>query len=231
MKKIFNILSLIFTVIILLTASAASGFIYSSLKELPNIVFEPMENKLKSVIFDHDQNEVEVFGETRNEYVKYEDIPSILINALISIEDINFFSHNGIDYGRTFKAFVHNFTSSNKQGGSTITQQLVKNTLLNDEQTYKRKIKEAYLAYKIEQQLSKEEILTLYFNSIYFEQSIPGVKYASMRYFNKDISLITLPEAALLAGVVKSASYYNPFKYPERIEKKKKFGPRSDEKI
>ena len=221
MRKTINIISLIFTLLFLISASSASVFIYSSLKELPKIEFTPMENKVRSVILDENKQVVEVFGESKNEYVKYEEIPPVLINALISIEDINFFSHKGVDLKRTFKAFVHNLFSSSKHGGSTITQQLIKNTLLSDEQTYQRKIKEAYLALKIEKQLSKEEILTLYFNSIYFEQSIPGVKYASKRYFGKDLSLITLPEAAILAGVVKSASYYNPFKYPERINNRK----------
>ena len=83
--------------------------------------------------------------------------------------------------------------------------------ILTNEQSYKRKIQEAYLALQIEKELTKEEILTLYFNYIYFEQSIPGVQYASKRYFGKDVSLINLPEACVLAAVVKSASYYNPF--------------------
>lgn len=221
MKKIIKTIVVSLTLLIIICAGFTSIFIYSSLKELPSIHFEPQNNKLKTTIYDESENEIEIFGETKNENITYEEIPQILINALISIEDINFFSHNGVDYGRTFKAFIHNLKSSNKQGGSTITQQLIKNTLLSSEQTYKRKIQEAYLALKIEKILSKEEILTLYFNSIYFEQSIPGVKYASKRYFGKDISLITLPEAAILAGIVKSASYYNPFKYPSRINERK----------
>lgn len=221
MKKIFRFLVISFTLIVLISASAAGVFVYSSLKDLPPLEFKPLKNKLRSIIYDESGNEIEVFGETKNEYVSYNDIPPILVNALISIEDINFFSHKGVDYARTFKAFIHNLTSSYKQGGSTITQQLIKNTLLTNEQTYKRKVQEAYLALKIEQKLTKEDILTLYFNSIYFDQSIPGVKYASKRYFGKDLSLITLPEAAILAGVVKSASYYNPFKYPQRINERK----------
>lgn len=221
MKKLFKIIIISFTLLIIISAGSASIFVYNSLKDLPSINLQSQNNKLKTVIYDESKNEIEVFGETKNEYITYDEIPQILINALISIEDINFFSHNGVDYARTFKAFIHNLSSSYKQGGSTITQQLIKNTILSSEQTYKRKVQEAYLALKIEKILSKEEILTLYFNYIYFEQSIPGVKYASKRYFGKDISLITLPEAAILAGVVKSASYYNPFKYPKRIEERK----------
>lgn len=221
MKKKFKLFIIIFTIFTFFCASSASVFIYISLNNLPEIKFMPLENIPKSEILDENKKVVEVFGETKNEYVTYEEIPPILINALLSIEDINFFSHNGVDFKRTFKAFIHNLTSPYKQGGSTITQQLIKNTLLSSEQTYKRKIQEAYLALKIEKQLSKEEILTLYFNSIYFEQSIPGVKYAAKRYFNKDLSLITIPEAAILAGVVKSASYYNPLKYPDRMDERK----------
>lgn len=221
MKKFFKIIIYIFTFSVIALASSASLFVYSSLKDVPQVEFAPLSNRKKSCIYDEAGNIVEVFGETKEEYVKYEDIPPILIQALISIEDIRFFEHPGVDVPRTFKAFLHNIFSSSKHGGSTITQQLIKNVVLSNEQTYKRKIQEAYLALKIEKQLSKEEILTLYFNSVYFEQSIPGVRYASRRYFGKDVTLITLPEAALLAGIVKSASYYNPFKYPERIQARK----------
>lgn len=221
MKKFFKAIIYIFTFSIITIAGSASLFIYTSLKDVPQIEFAPLSNQKRSCIYDETGNVVEVFGETKEEYVEYKDIPPVLIQALISIEDIRFFDHPGVDLPRTFKAFLHNLFSHTKHGGSTITQQLIKNVVLTNEQTYKRKIQEAYLALKIEKQLSKEEILTLYFNSVYFEQSIPGVRYAARRYFGKDITLITLPEAALLAGIVKSASYYNPFKYPERIQARK----------
>lgn len=221
MTKIIRNLSLIFTLMIILTASFSGFFVYNSLKGVPAISFKSMKNRPHSVIYDESGNIVEVLGETKEEYISYNEIPPILINALLSIEDINFFSHRGVDISRTFKAFLNNIISSTTQGGSTITQQLVKNTILNGEQTYKRKIQEAFLSLQIEKELTKEEILTLYFNYVYFEQSIPGVRYASKRYFNKDVTLITLPEAALLAGIVKSASFYNPFKYPDRINERK----------
>ncbi len=221
MTKIIKTLVISFSALTILLAGFSGYFIYNSLKDVPSISFKALENKPRSLIYDESGNVVEVFGETKEEYVSFEDIPPILINALLSIEDINFYHHHGVDISRTFKAFLHNMVSSSTQGGSTITQQLIKNTILSSEQTYRRKIQEAYLSLKIEQELTKNEILTLYFNYVYFEQSIPGVRYASKRYFGKDVSLITLPEAAILAGVVKSASYYNPFKYPERINSRK----------
>lgn len=221
MKKILKFFVYFFTLLVILIASSASVFIYQSLKDVPSIRIASLQNQPKSTIYDEEGNVIEVFGETKEEYITYEQIPPVLIQALLSIEDIHFFSHRGVDASRTFKAFLHNLTSSSTQGGSTITQQLIKNMILTNEQSYQRKIQEAYLALQIEKELTKEEILTLYFNYIYFEQSIPGVQYAAKRYFGKDISLITLPEACLLAGIVKSASYYNPFKYPERIQNRK----------
>ena len=128
MKKKFKLFIIIFTIFTFFCASSASVFIYISLNNLPEIKFMPLENIPKSEILDENKKVVEVFGETKNEYVTYEEIPPILINALLSIEDINFFSHNGVDFKRTFKAFIHNLTSPYKQGGSTITQQLIKNT-------------------------------------------------------------------------------------------------------
>lgn len=221
MKKILKFFVYFCTLFVILIASSASVFVYKSLQGVPSIRIASLKNQPKSTIYDEEGNLVEVFGETKEEYVTYEQIPPVLVQALLSIEDIHFFSHPGVDAGRTFKAFLHNLTSSSTQGGSTITQQLIKNMILTNEQSYKRKIQEAYLALQIEKELTKEEILTLYFNYIYFEQSIPGVQYASKRYFGKDVSLINLPEACVLAAVVKSASYYNPFKYPDRIQNRK----------
>ncbi|MGM9858180.1 MAG: transglycosylase domain-containing protein [Bacilli bacterium] len=221
MKKFFNWFILSLNILVVITGIIISLFIFNNVKDISFNAITTFETPLKSKIYDDSSIIVETLGEDKEEFVKYEDIPNNLINALISIEDINFYAHNGIDYSRLLKATVKNILYNSKEGGSTITQQLAKNLFLSSEQTYERKIKEAYIALEIEKTYSKEEILTFYFNNIYFEQSIPGVGYASKRYFGKNVNLLTLPECAMLAGIVKSASYYNPFKYVDRVNDRK----------
>ncbi|MDY5853763.1 MAG: transglycosylase domain-containing protein [Bacilli bacterium] len=221
MKKFFNWFILSFNILFVISGLAISLFIFSNTKDIRFSAIATFETPLKSKIYDDSSLLVETLGENKEEFVKYEDIPINLINALISIEDINFYEHKGLDYSRLLKATIKNILYNSKEGGSTITQQLAKNLFLSSEQTYERKIKEAYIALQIEKEYSKEEILTFYFNNIYFEQSIPGVGYASKRYFGKSVNLLTLPECAMLAGIVKSASYYNPFKYVDRVNERK----------
>lgn len=221
MKKIFKIIFTISSIFTIVSSIFMIGYVFYSLEGVKLSKIDELKNESYSKIYDHNRAIVEVIGKDKKEYVEYDDLPPLLINALISIEDKNFFTHPGIDPKRTVEAFVHNIFSSSKHGGSTLTQQLVKNIMLTSEQTYKRKIQEAYLALQMEQNFTKEEIITLYFNSVYFEQTTPGVVYASRRYFNKELSELTLPECAILAGVVKSASYYNPLKYYERMDERK----------
>ena len=221
MKKIIKIIFTVSSIFTIVSTIFTIGYVFYSLDGVKLSEISKLKNESYSKIYDHNLSVVEVIGKDKKEYVEYEDIPPLLVNALISIEDKNFFTHPGIDPKRTVEAFIHNIFSNTKHGGSTLTQQLVKNLMLTSEQTYKRKIQEAYLALQLEQQFSKEEIITLYFNSVYFEQTTPGVVYASRRYFNKELNQLTLPEIAILAGVVKSASYYNPLKYFNRMDDRK----------
>lgn len=171
-------------------------------------------------IYDRYHHEIELLGK-EDDYVSYEQLPNVLIDALLSIEDNEYYYHNGFNPKRIILSLVQNLFSSSLQGGSTITQQLIKNTTLTNEKTYSRKIKEAYLSFILEQNYTKEEILELYFNKVYFEQSVPGINYASKTFFNKNIWNINLVEAATLVGLVKSPSYYYPFTYPERTNERK----------
>ncbi len=180
-----------------------------------------ISSPLASVIYDNNGRQVEDFAEKEKQVVHFKQIPQNLINALISIEDQSFYSHKGVDYHGVLRSLFNNVTSSSRQGGSTITQQLVKNLILTNEVSIKRKIQEAYLAYELEQKYSKNQILELYFNRIYFDATMPGISYAAHRFFNKDVELLTLPECALLAGLVKSPSLYSPFKYIERANDRK----------
>lgn len=141
--------------------------------------------------------------------VSIRDIPIMLQNAFIAVEDARFRSHNGVDVKRIVGAFVSNLSSSGTQGGSTITQQLLKISILSDEQSYKRKIQEAYLAMQLEKIYSKEQILESYLNTIFLGESYYGVKTAAYGYFGKELNQLTLRECAMLAGTARSPYYYN----------------------
>jgi penicillin-binding protein 1A len=145
--------------------------------------------------------------------LKITELPPYLPNAFLAIEDERFYSHPGIDRKAILRAFFENTKSGRKaQGGSTLTQQLVKNLVLTREQTYKRKVQEMWLAYEMEQILSKQEILELYLNRIDLGRRIVGIEAASQRYFGKSAKQITLAEAALLAGIPKAPSTYDPIR-------------------
>ncbi len=157
----------------------------------------------------------------RHKKVMYEDIPDILIQAVISAEDKNFFVHSGIDYSSISKAFVRNYKAGRiVSGGSTITQQLIKNYYPMS-RTYKNKMQEAVYAIKLEQALSKEEIITAYLNKIFFGNNIYGIALASEIYFDKKLSDITISEAAMLASIIKSGTMFNPYRYSKNLENRR----------
>ena len=139
MKKFLKWFIFSFNIFFIILSISAGLFIVINTKDISIATIKEIKNPLKSRIYDNSSILIETIGEEKEEYITYEDLPQNLINALISIEDINYFQHNGIDYGRTIKALIKNMTSSYKQGGSTITQQLVKNVFLTSEQTYQRK--------------------------------------------------------------------------------------------
>lgn len=141
---------------------------------------------------------------------EWEELPQYLIDAILAVEDQRFYSHNGVDAKRIVGAFVSNILNAGSQGGSTITQQLIKLTMLTSEQTYKRKLQEAYLALQLEEVLTKEEILLQYCNTIYLGGSNYGVKVAAQDYFGKDLRDLSLRECAMLARIIKNPYGYNP---------------------
>lgn len=149
-------------------------------------------------------------GSENRVMISLEAMPVNLRNAFIAVEDARFFTHSGVDLKRIIGAFVSNLSASGTQGGSTITQQLIKNTLLSSEQSYKRKIQEAYLALQLETRYSKDEILESYLNTIYLGENYYGVQTAAEGYFGKPLGELTLRECAMLAGVTNSPYYYNP---------------------
>ena len=164
-----------------------------------------------SFIYDCNNNLITEYKGTENRVlVSLDAMPKRLRNAFIAVEDARFYSHSGVDLKRIVGAFVSNLTSSGTQGGSTITQQLIKNTLLSSEQSYKRKIQEAYLALQLENRYSKDEILECYLNTIYLGENYYGVQVAAQGYFGKDLGDLTLRECAILAGATNNPYYYNP---------------------
>lgn len=166
---------------------------------------------LTSFIYDKNGSLVTEFKGSENRiYVDYEQIPQQLINAVISIEDARFYEHHGVDIKRIGGALVNNLLGGNLQGASTITCQLVKLTLLNADQNYKRKMQEAYLALQVEESLSKEEILEAYLNVIYLGGSNYGVRIAAQDYFGKELNQLSLRECACLAAVIRNPYRYNP---------------------
>ena len=144
------------------------------------------------------------------DWADFNEIPDILKNAFVSIEDVRFYKHQGVDFKRVFSAVLEILGNSNSSGGSTITQQLIKNKILGAQRAYKRKAQEAYLAIQLEKVVDKDQILEAYLNDIYLGGSDYGVKAAAKDYFGKELSELTIRECALLAGLTQSPYYYNP---------------------
>ncbi|GAG91377.1 unnamed protein product, partial [marine sediment metagenome] len=154
-------------------------------------------------------------GEENRELVSYEQIPGNLINAVIAIEDERFYQHQGFDIEGIIRSFIINLISGEiVQGASTITQQYVRNAFIPEEKTeltYERKIKEASLAYQLEKICSKEEILEMYLNTVYFGAGAYGVQAAAKMYFNKDVEYLNLAECALIAGIPQDPYNHSPY--------------------
>ena len=164
-----------------------------------------------SFIYDSEGNLITDYKGTEDRImVSIDEIPEMLQNAFIAVEDARFYEHNGVDVKRIVGALVANFTSGSTQGGSTITQQLIKQTVLSSEQSYKRKLQEAYLAMELETRYTKKQILESYLNTIFLGGSYYGVRVASYGYFGKELDQLTLRECAMLAGLTRSPNYYNP---------------------
>lgn len=164
-----------------------------------------------SYIYDCHGNEITTFaGMEYRDWVDITEIPDMLKNALIAIEDVRYYKHGGVDFKRLFGAIVSTFTNSRTHGGSTLTQQLIKNKILSNEQSYKRKIQEAYLAYELENVMSKDKILEAYMNDVFLGESNYGFAAAAKDYFGKELNQLTIRECAMLAGMVQKPYYTNP---------------------
>lgn len=175
------------------------------------------EPDLPSYVRDANGEPVQTFARERRVQLAYEEFPRELINAFLAAEDRTFFSHGGVDLPGIVSAMITNFTNPGRPvGASTITQQVAKNLLLTNEVSYTRKIRELFLARRIESVLSKEQILEIYLNQIFLGRNAYGVQAAARAYFNKDVAQLTLAESAYLAILPKAPSNYDPIRHSER---------------
>jgi len=168
--------------------------------------------KISTQIYDRNGELVaNIFEKHHRLYASYDEIPARVIEALVAIEDTSYFEHNGVNFEAIFRALIKDIKAMKLvEGASTITQQLVKNTILTREKKIIRKLKEVLLAFKIENELTKEEILERYFNHIYFGHGYYGIKTASLGYFRKNLDALTLKEISILVGLPKAPSAYDP---------------------
>lgn len=182
--------------------------------------FDPnaLANQDQTVIYDSQDNIIGKLGMEKRESVSYNDLPQVLIDAIIATEDSRYFEHNGMDGARFLKASIGQVLHRSGAGGaSTLTMQVVKNNLTSTEQTITRKFKDIYLAvFFMEKKYTKEEILEFYVNDSLLGGNVYGVEEASKYYFGKSVSDLSLPEAAIIAGLFQSPNGYNPYYYPER---------------
>lgn len=187
-------------------------FVWAS-KDLPdpNKIIE-REIPLTTKIFARDEKTIlyEIHGNEKRTMVELEDIPKHLINATLTAEDRDFYEHRGFSLTGIARSLIKNLRADIKAGGSTITQQLVKNAILSPEKTYRRKVKELILSYRIEKKFTKDEILKMYFNEIPYGSVLYGVEAAAQTFLGKSVKEITVGEAALLAAIPQAPSYYSP---------------------
>ncbi|NLM03494.1 MAG: PBP1A family penicillin-binding protein [Clostridiales bacterium] len=222
-KSRFKKFLLFFVIFIFLIGFAAAGtavgLVVGIIKDMPPIDASNIYDLLdeSSFILDSDGEIIEkVQTAGYRAVVDYSQLPDHLIDAFIAIEDERFFDHNGLDIKRIFGAAWTNFRTGSRQGASTISQQLAKNLYLTHEQTYTRKIRDMYYAIQLEKQLSKEQILEAYLNTINLGSGAYGVQAAAHVYFSKDVSELTIGEAALIAGIARNPSRYSPMSTLEK---------------
>ncbi len=224
--SLFKVILVALVTIVIACAGAGFGMMKGVLDNAPDInEISIVPKGFKTTLYDKDGNvekELSTYGSNR-EYVYYEDIPEMYVNAFIAIEDERFWTHNGIDVKGILRAGVKGVASGNfDEGASTITQQLIKNHVFNvgmDETTFldklERKIQEQYLALELEKKYSKEEIVEYYLNTIYLGRGAHGIQAASELYFGKSMDELTISEIAVIAGITKNPSQFDPVIFPE----------------
>lgn len=224
--KIFLKWFAIITLTLMLCSTVAGYFLYTKwTKDLPDVnSLRNVQYQIPFSIYTKDHALIAQFGEKKRTPISINKIPQQLINAFLAAEDDRYYSHPGVDYKSLVRAAVQLWlTGKKKQGASTITMQVIRNFLLTREKTYNRKIKEIILALQIERSFTKNQILELYFNVIYMGHSSYGVVAAAETYYGKTLSELTLAEQAMIAGLPKAPSDYNPVTNPERAKQRRDY--------
>lgn len=209
-----------FTFVFILILGLATGGYFALVKGVPQIEeiknYRPAEG---TKVYADDDTLIGEFKVEKGRYVPLDNIPEHLIKAVIAVEDSRFWLHEGVDYIAVLRAIYKDIRARRiKEGGSTITQQLAKVVFLSPEKTVIRKLKEAVLAFRLEKNLTKEEILEFYLNRIYFGHGAYGIEMAARAYFGKSVSDINLAEAALLSGLIKAPNRYSPYNNLDRAK-------------
>ena len=204
---------------------AVTLFYLAFVRDLPD--FQSLADyrpALTSVVLDRHGTPIGEFYEFRRRVIPLEQVPKHVIQAFLAAEDDSFYEHGGVDYVSIARAAWNNLVSGGRlQGASTITQQTVKQLLLSPERTYRRKIRELVLAQRLEQRFTKDEILFLYLNEIYFGSGAYGIAEAARTYFSKDVGQLSVSEAALLASMPKAPGRFSPLVNPERAEERRRW--------
>nr|WP_242478443.1 penicillin-binding protein 1A [Rubrivivax gelatinosus] len=206
---------------LLMVVGVALAVAYPQLPEIASLTdYRP---KLPLRVFSSDGVLLGEFGEERRNFTPIAQIPAVMKNAVLAAEDARFYEHGGVDYKGVARAAIENLRDARSQGASTITMQVARNFYLSTEKTFTRKIYEILLALKIERQLSKDQILEAYMNQIYLGQRANGFAAAAEIYFGKKLADVTVAEAAMLAGLPKAPSAYNPVANPKRAELRQRY--------
>lgn len=217
-KKALVILIISFAVVMTVGVSAFAILYRSTSLD----IYAMTSNNTGVYLYDKDGVQLNNLVNGDKEIIDISTLPDYVLNAFIDTEDKRFYAHSGYDIRRIFKAALVNIKSGSKrQGASTITQQLIKNTLLTSDKTYKRKLKELILSIKTEKEFSKDEILDMYLNTIYFGNNSYGIQNASKMYFNKDATKLSIAESATLAGIIKSPARYSPTNNKDNCKKRR----------
>ncbi len=219
------LLGVLFFWAVLFTSISASLYLGYLLLDLPEITsINSYQPKQVTEVLDRHGNPIAYWYKERRWLVPISVMPEYLRDAFLAAEDARFYEHPGIDFIGVIRAFIKNIEAGTIiQGASTITQQVTRALLLTPERSWKRKVKEAILAWKIDHVLTKDEILEIYLNHIYLGEGAYGVEAASRTYFNKNVWDITLGEAALLAGLTQAPSKYNPARHMERAKRRQRY--------
>lgn len=219
--RLIKYLSISFLSLVIAAIVLGGGVFFYYVSKAPSLSESKLVATTSSKIYDNKNQLIADLGSERRVNAQANDIPTDLVKAIVSIEDHRFFDHRGIDTIRILGAFLRNLQSNSLQGGSTLTQQLIKLTYFStstSDQTISRKVQEAWLAIQLEQKATKQEILTYYINKVYMSNGNYGMQTAAQNYYGKDLNNLSLPQLALLAGMPQAPNQYDPYSHPEAAQ-------------